>query len=211
MRLSTLAKLLVAVSCWAVLGASQAQGDPKAGHYAFTTCSGCHAVPGYTNAYPNYHVPRLGGQNPDYIVAALSAYKAGQRNHPTMLANASNLTQDDMTNIGAYLSGFELTPDTPPVHGNVSAGASKAKEAGCAGCHGQEGRNTQAPNYPKLAGQYPDYLVKALKEYRSGARQQAIMNGIAGGLSDQDIDNLAAYFASQSPGLATIEFDGSEQ
>ena len=78
--------------------------------------------------------------------------------------------------------------------GNVAAGKSKAKV--CAACHGTDGNKTLDGTYPKLAGQYPDYLAKALAEYRSGKRKNAIMASQALGLSDRDIANLAAYFGS---------------
>jgi cytochrome c553 len=80
-------------------------------------------------------------------------------------------------------------------HGNAAAGAEKAKT--CASCHGATGNESLDDTYPKLAGQYADYLVKALHDYRSGKRKNPIMAGFAQGLSDEDIDDLAAYFASQ--------------
>lgn len=209
MRVHTVLKLLAAASCWALLGPAQAQDDTEAGKYAFATCSGCHAVPGYTNAYPTYRVPRLGGQYAEYIVAALQAYKAGQRNHATMTANAHALSDQAMADIGAYLAAFDGSARPGPVRGNPSAGAGKAEQGGCAGCHGADGNDSTAPNFPKLAGQYEDYLIKALREYRSGEREQAIMNGIAAELSDQDIADLAAFYASRTSGLATVHFDGS--
>jgi len=70
------------------------------------TCLGCHAGK-VTNASPNYHVPKLGGQHADYIVAALKAYKAGQRWHPTMQANAVNLSDQDMSDIAAYINSVQ--------------------------------------------------------------------------------------------------------
>ena len=79
-------------------------------------------------------------------------------------------------------------------HGNVAAG--KAKAQACAACHGADGNKTLDGTYPKLASQYPDYLSKALHEYKSGKRKNAIMAGQAQGLSDQDIANLSAYFGS---------------
>ncbi len=83
-------------------------------------------------------------------------------------------------------------------HGNASAG--KAKAAPCAACHG-DGNKTLAPIYPKLAGQYPDYLSKALHEYKSGKRSNAIMMAQAANLSDQDIADLTEYFGSMSGGI----------
>lgn len=82
----------------------QAAGNAEAGKVKASTCLGCHGVPGYTNVYPTYHVPKLGGQHADYIVAALQAYKAGQRGHKTMQAQASTLSDQDMADIAAFLS-----------------------------------------------------------------------------------------------------------
>jgi len=79
---------------------------------------------------------------------------------------------------------------------DLEAGKKKAAEV-CAACHGPDG-NSQAADFPRLAGQHADYLRKALRDYRSGARKDAVMAGFAKGLTDQDIANLAAYFASQS-------------
>ena len=85
--------------------------------------------------------------------------------------------------------------------GDAAAGAAKAKEV-CQACHGMDG-NSATPDYPKIGGQYPDYLSKALRDYKSGARKNAIMAGFAGTLSARDIDNVAAYYASQPAVVAT--------
>ena len=80
----------------------------------------------------------------------------------------------------------------------------KAKEIAqnvCAACHGADG-NSPTPNFPKLAGQHADYLAKALNDYKSGARKDPIMGGMSAALSKQDVENLAAYYATQ-PGLKT--------
>ncbi len=82
------------------------KGDPKAGKALVYTCGGCHGVTGYTNAFPNYHVPRIAGQNYDYIVAALTEYKKGERAHPTMRAQGESLSEQDINNIAAYLSSL---------------------------------------------------------------------------------------------------------
>lgn len=83
---------------------SMAAGDPVAGQKKAFTCMGCHGVPSYNNAYPTYHVPKLGGQHADYIVSALQAYKDGQRNHKTMTAQAASLSEQDMQDIAAFFS-----------------------------------------------------------------------------------------------------------
>ena len=83
---------------------------------------------------------------------------------------------------------------------DLAAGQAKAKEI-CQACHGLDG-NSPLADYPKIGGQYPDYLAKALRDYKSGARKNPIMAGFAGALTAQDIDNLSAYYASQPPVLA---------
>jgi cytochrome c553 len=84
---------------------------------------------------------------------------------------------------------------------NSEAGKVKAKEV-CAACHG-EGGNSTVPDYPKLSGQHADYLAKALRDYKSGLRKNAVMAAFAGALSKDDIDNLAAYFHAQPAAVST--------
>lgn len=93
--------LTATLSCAA---AAYADGDAAAGKVKFYTCVGCHGIPNYANAYPAYKVPKLGGQNADYIVSALNEYKNGARSHPTMHAQASTLSDQDIADIAAYLS-----------------------------------------------------------------------------------------------------------
>lgn len=83
-----------------------AEGDKAAGRKLIYTCAGCHGVPGYTNAYPQYPVPKIAGQNEQYIVSALHGYQAGDRRHPTMDAQAQSLSDKDIQNIAAYLSSL---------------------------------------------------------------------------------------------------------
>lgn len=92
--------------CLALASGVHAAGNVEAGQLKAATCMGCHGVPSYTNAYPTYHVPKLGGQHPEYIVAALEAYKAGDRGHDTMHAQAASLSEQDMLDIAAYLSSI---------------------------------------------------------------------------------------------------------
>lgn len=87
--------------------AAQAAGDPEEGRYKAQTCLGCHGVADYGNVYPSYKVPKLGGQHAEYIVSALEAYKSGQREHPTMQAQARALSEQDMQDIAAYFASIE--------------------------------------------------------------------------------------------------------
>ena len=81
----------------------QAAGDPKAGQLKTSMCAGCHGIAGWRTAYPTlYSVPKLGGQHAEYMVAALKAYKSGERSHPSMLAIAASLSEQDMEDLAAY-------------------------------------------------------------------------------------------------------------
>jgi len=98
--------LKLAVLCLGALSTASASaaGDAEAGRTKAFTCMGCHGVPSYTNAYPTYHVPKLGGQHAQYLVGALAAYKSGQRSHATMQAQAASLSEQDMEDIAAYFA-----------------------------------------------------------------------------------------------------------
>ena len=78
---------------------------------------------------------------------------------------------------------------------DLTAGA-KIADAQCAACHGKDGKTPTDPSYPKIAGQYPDYLLKALNDYHKGQRKNPIMGAIAKPLSKADMQNVAAYYGS---------------
>lgn len=82
-------------------------GDPEAGRYTAQTCLGCHGVPNATNVYPTYPVPKLGGQNAQYIIDALEAYRAGDRDHALMQAHARSLSDQEIRDIAAYFENAE--------------------------------------------------------------------------------------------------------
>lgn len=102
--------------------------------------------------------------------------------------------------IAALAGGVSLLVSGQGMAANIEAGKQKAAEV-CAACHGADG-NSVAPAFPKLGGQHANYLAKALNDYKSGARKDPIMAGMAAVLSREDIENVAAYYASQS-GLKT--------
>lgn len=83
---------------------AQASGDAEAGQVKAYTCSGCHGIPGYSNIYPTYKVPKVGGQNYEYLVAALKAYRNGERMHPTMQLQAQSMTDADIEDVAAYFA-----------------------------------------------------------------------------------------------------------
>lgn len=84
-----------------------AQGNAENGKALFYTCTGCHGIEDYKNAYPTYRVPKVGGQNEAYLVAALNAYKSGDRKHPTMQAQAESFSEQEIADIAAYLSSLK--------------------------------------------------------------------------------------------------------
>jgi len=87
-----------------------------------------------------------------------------------------------------------LAASTPVFAGDPAAGEKKSKA--CQACHGPDGNST-APDFPKLAGQHYDYLLKAMKDYKSGARKNPIMAPVVANLTQRDIEDLAAYYSSQ--------------
>lgn len=82
-------------------------GNPENGRGLTYTCQGCHGVTGYKNAYPNYHVPRIGGQSAPYLINALTEYRKGTRKHPTMQAQSQSFSEQDIADIAAFLSGLK--------------------------------------------------------------------------------------------------------
>jgi cytochrome c553 len=110
-----------------------------------------------------------------------------------MHAQAATLTDEQMLAIGNYVqSQAQLT---------AAAGSPPEKAAQCAACHGGNGV-APAPNFPNLAGQHKDYLKHSLEQYKSQGRQNPIMAGFAGPLTEEDIVTISDYYSSQS-GLVT--------
>ena len=105
-----------------------------------------------------------------------------------------------MNKINTLLISMLLACSAPVLAGNAAAGKEKAKA--CAACHGADG-NSASADFPRLAGQNADYLVKSLQGYKSGARKNPVMAPMGSTLSQRDMEDLAAYF-SQQQGLATF-------
>jgi cytochrome c553 len=182
--------LFAALATLAAL-AAQAETAPRGTQLAYT-CYGCHGIPDYRNAYPTYHVPKLAGQHPEYLYAALTEYKSGARKHPTMSGQAGSFDEASLRALAATLATAK-----PAASSGHPVGTAPAAASVCQACHGSDGVGVQG-DYPTLSGQYADYLVQALKAYRDGKRQNPIMQGMAANLKDADIAALAAYFSRQS-------------
>lgn len=194
-RLATLAAL---VSLGIGHNLALAAGNAERGQTLAYTCLGCHGIENYRNAYPTYDVPKLVGQHPEYIVAALKGYKSAERSHATMHAHASSMTDQDMADIAAYLSGTPIQSS-----GLTPVGTAPKAAQVCVSCHGTDGVGITA-DYPTLAGQHASYLSRALTDYKRGGRKNPIMANFAAQLSDADIAELAHYFSQQKPSLQTL-------
>ncbi len=178
------------------------QGDVEAGKHLAATCAGCHAIPGYRNAYPSFHVPKLGGQNADYLEIALQGYRRGTRAHDTMHSQAADLSDQDIADLSAYLAGLENGPERGISRAsNEMIMAGQEKSAVCVACHGETGV-APTPQWPNLAGQHASYLEYAITQYKTGERQDLVMAPMAAPLDEATIRELAAFYAAQ-PGLYT--------
>ena len=176
----------------------QAAADIPAGKtFAERECKGCHGLDG-KGAAPA--IPHLAAQREHYLIAALHAYKDGKRTHAALKDMAKQMTEADVRNISAFYA--RLPPVASAPEKNAQQGSpyeqGKTLAAACAKCHGEDG-NSQSPGTPGLAGQQPRYFVTALQEYLAGERKKSPMHPMLPGLSRFDMENLALYFASQTP------------
>lgn len=176
-----------------------AEGDPEAGRKIGYSCMGCHGIDGYRNAYPSFRVPKLGGQKAAYLEIALKGYRDGMRKHPTMIGQATSLSDQDIADVAAYFASI----GNETVAGGGTQGVSFDKAAACVACHGQNGISVNA-TWPTLAGQHEEYLEYALNEYRNGGRTDPVMTAQAALIAEEDIPLLARYYA-QLEGLETTK------
>lgn len=108
-----------------------------------------------------------------------------------------------IAHIAALVGAMSLLGSLPAfASGDIDAG--KTKSVTCQACHGADGAAKIDPQYPRLAGQYRDYLARALHEYKSGSRDNPIMAGFVATLTDEDIDDLSAYFSSLPAALKDL-------
>jgi cytochrome c553 len=180
--------------------------DAKAGEKKAAMCIGCHGIAGYQASFPEvYRVPMISGQSAKYIVAALNAYKKGERRHPTMRGISESLTDQNMADLAAYYSEHGLPGGKSVAPKDVKAPSAQVtallNKANCASCHGANYSTPIDPSYPKLAGQHADYLFVALKAYKNDANQvvgrnNAIMAGFAKQYTNAELKQIANYLAS---------------
>lgn len=174
------------------------RGPVQAGRAAAAECAGCHGEDGNSDMEGT---PSLAGHHPADLIAAMHAYKDGSRDHPVMQSVMESFSEDDINNIALFYA-----VQKPRRTGSLGSGDPVAGErtaAACAACHGEDG-NSSDPNTPTLAGEDASYLVEATKAYRDGTREYLMMKHPVASLSDQDIENLAAFYASQEPKAPTV-------
>ena len=177
-----------------------AKPDPaNAGKAATAGCAGCHGETGTTKV-PG--MPSLVGLDPKYLIAALNAYKSGQRKHDMMKTLVSALSDADMNNIALFYALQKPVKAQTPSPGDQAAG--KAAAAACAGCHGEGGVSAN-PATPSLAGQDAQYFAAAMRAYKDGSRSDVTMKGLAASIDDNAIKSLAAYYANQKPKQPSVK------
>jgi cytochrome c553 len=204
--------LILSVLLTSLISMAQAQ-DAKAGEKKAAMCIGCHGIKGYQASFPEIHkVPMISGQGAKYIVAALAAYKKGERKHPTMRAIAASLSDQDMADLGAFYEQHGGKDGSAPPDGAPAAPAEVTAlltKGACASCHGANFNKPIDPSYPKVAGQHADYLFVALKSYKvegnaNVGRGNAIMGGIAKQFSHAELKAIAGYLATLPGELRTV-------
>ncbi len=178
-------------------------------------CMGCHNIKGYQASFPEvYKVPMIAGQSAKYIAAALTAYKNGDRKHPTMRGIATSLSDRDITDIAGYYEAMGkqaggAAPGDKPNHEPDAQVAALLQKAACVSCHGANFSKPIDPSYPKIAGQHGDYLFVALKAYKtennpSVGRSNGVMGAIAKQFSNAELKALAKYVASLDGEVKTV-------
>lgn len=158
-------------------------------------CAKCHGEDG-NSKIPG--TPTLAGQQPHYLVAAIQEYHQGDRAKNAMKSSMRDTDKLELESMALYFAAQTPVKRDAPTHGDPAAG--EPASAMCGGCHGSLGVSVDAAT-PSLAGQDAQYLVKATKAYRTTRKNWGMQRYVAG-LGDKDIDNIAAFYASQTPKAA---------
>ena len=210
--LSSLSVLVVACVTSLSSQAADVQGDAKAGEKKNAMCIGCHGIVGYQASFPEIHkVPKISGQTAGYISAALHGYKKGDRKHGSMRALAESLSDQDIADLSAYYAGHGAT-DGAKLPAEVPAAADRVAEMitknKCADCHGVNFSTPKDGTQPKVAGQHSDYLLVALKAYKTTGNDKIGRNNpnmaFVKDYSNADLKALAVYLSKLPGDLKTV-------
>ncbi|WP_328985583.1 c-type cytochrome [Thiorhodovibrio winogradskyi] len=195
---------LAATSLHAATSAGTITGNAEKGkEKASQICQACHGLDG--NGVPGQPIwPKLAGQHPNYIYKQLTNFKNNERYNAQMSPMAMPLSDDEMRNLAAYYSGL-------PQSGGVAAadqvelgekiyraGNPKTGVPACSGCHGPAGMGTNLAKFPRVSGQYPEYLDQTLKLFRKMERANdpnGMMRGVAARMTDEEIAAVAQYIS----------------
>ena len=150
-------------------------------------CVACHGEAGIA---PADFWPNLAGQQHDYLLNEMKAFRDGSRFDPTMSASVKGFSDKQLAALAAYYSSLPA-PSAKP--GKVNE-AGRQVRARCVSCHGMDG-NTVTSHWPNLAGQKAAYLEKQLRDFKDGTRPGPIMQVIASELTDQQIKDVAEYYS----------------
>ena len=200
----------IAACSFALSGSVMAGGNAEAGKAMSAMCAGCHGDDG--NSFVG-DFPRLAGQYGDYIAKQIADFQKGHRaNNDTMAGMAATVASvQDAKDLGAYFQSQKMSKDPlMPVDKKLVAAGKKlfnegnprAGVYGCVNCHGKrgKGKSESISTFPVIGGQHKDYLVKQLKDFRSGTRANdpgGMMSDIAKKLSDKEIEAVSNYLADQ--------------
>lgn len=180
---------ILAMSAVLVLSTALANAaDVNVGKNQSQVCQGCHGSDGFS-AGPMF--PSLGGQGRIYLETQLKNFKAGHRESPTMQSVAEGLSEAEIQNLAAFYSSL---PAKSAGGDAALAAVGKEKATMCMGCHGDKLQGNG--QFPRLAGQRPQYLLKQLKDFKAGTRKAGHMNAIANTLSEDDMKALAAFLGA---------------
>jgi cytochrome c553 len=197
------AAILVATGSAALADEPDATARTAAQHLAVTVCGTCHGPTG-NSAQPKY--PRLAGQNANYLAAQLKAFRSQTRGDPDALGYmwgmASQLDDATIEALAAYYAAQKAEPSASGASAAVSRGreifehgvAAQGVPA-CSSCHGPDAHGLQ--DFPRLAGQHGQYVLKQLASFQSNMRNVAIMHGVAQNLNLDDMDAVAAFLEAQ--------------
>ena len=188
--------------------------DAAAGEKKASMCIGCHGIPRYQASFPEvYKVPLISGQGAKYVASALAAYKKGDRKHPTMRAIAASLTDQDMADLGAFYEKHGASSVKPVADGAAPAPpadvAALLTKGACASCHGANYNKPIDGAYPKLAGQYNDYLYATLRAYGTEGNPQvgranAVMSAQVKQFKRPELKAMADYLATLQGDMHTV-------
>lgn len=203
-------KLLLTSLFCAITPFAMAAGDASAGKASSAICAACHGADGNS---PASAFPHIAGQHESYIVKQLKDIKSGVRSVPEMTAFVANMSEQEMRNLGAFYAaqtaqGGATKPELLAKGERVyRAGNHETGVAACAACHGPDGKGNKGAAYPRLAGQYPEYLEKQLRAFQVGADEpeannartndgdSRTMRDVAHHLSDLEIRAVSSFIA----------------